>query len=80
MEVTLLLQHALAPLAERLFPGARAVREGEATQVTVTATFLDGLLRYALSLSPECRVLAPEPAAARFGELARKIAEAHAHG
>lgn len=80
VEVTLLLERALAPLAERLFPGAQAAPDGEGTRVTVTATFLDGLLRYALSLSPDCRVRAPASAVDRFGELATTIAEAHAHG
>lgn len=83
LEVTLLLRNALAPLSARLFPGASGEpapdAEGEA-RITVRATFLDGLLRHVLSLSPDCRVVAPERAVRRFQELALKVSEAHAHG
>jgi proteasome accessory factor B len=78
IEVTLSLRNALAPMASKLFPGARSEASGEETKVTVAATFLDGLLRYALSLAPDCRPLAPEEAVTRFGELASRIAAAHA--
>ena len=91
VEVTLLLQNAQAPLAARLFPGAAAQplapggdpgQDGlkGGVQITVRATFLDGLLRHALSLSPDCKVLAPERAVERFRELATKVSEAHANG
>lgn len=91
VEVTLLLQNAQAPLAARLFPGATAqpMAAGEengqggpevGVRITVRATFLDGLLRHALSLSPDCKVLSPERAVERFRELATKVSEAHAHG
>lgn len=78
VEVTLLLKEALAPLAGRLFPGAKSEPVSGGAQVRVEATFLDGLLRYALSLAPDCAVLAPDRAVGRFRELAEKVARAHA--
>jgi hypothetical protein len=43
----------------------------------VPATDLDGLLKYVLSLGSDARVHGPPEAAARFKELASRIAAAH---
>jgi len=79
VEVTLSLSGELAQLASSLFPDqpAEATEEGT-TRVTVRATYLDGLLRYVLSLGQECRVLSPERAVERHGEMAHKVLERHA--
>jgi proteasome accessory factor B len=76
VEVTLSLAAELQPMAQNLFdvPGEA---HGETTRVTVSATWLDGLLRYALSLGPSCRVLGPEQARERVNQLAARVLEAH---
>lgn len=78
MAVWLRLEGPCAALADRLFPGATVERAGEAAEVLVQASFLDGLLRYVLSLSPDVRVLGPERAKARLSELSEKVRHAHA--
>jgi proteasome accessory factor B len=67
----------VAPLAERLFPGARLEARDGAVEAHLSVTFGDGLIRYALSLSPECAVVGPEPLRERFAAMARRIAQAH---
>ena len=75
--VTLALRGGLAPLSPRLFPDEPSQPgEGE-TLVTVRATYLDGLLRYALSLGTECQVRAPERAVLRHREMADKVIARH---
>ncbi|MGA9526149.1 MAG: WYL domain-containing protein [Myxococcaceae bacterium] len=77
VEVILSLRGELASLSPRLFPDEPSQPgEGEAL-VTVRATYLDGLLRYALSLGAECQVRAPERAVARHRELAQKVIRRH---
>ncbi len=78
VEVTVALSGALAPLAEQLF-GLKGQGEPQAKQrqVTVRATDLDGLVRYVMSLGREAKVVAPEPARARFVELLEKVARVH---
>lgn len=77
VEVGLLLSGELAPLAARAFPGARVEARGEQAHVVVAATFLDGLMRYALSLGPGCRVVSPGSAVERFRQMALKVRDAH---
>ena len=76
-KVTLELRGAVAARTDKLFPGARISPTERGAELELEVTFLDGLLRYALSLSPDCRVLAPEAAAARYGAMARDIAARH---
>jgi proteasome accessory factor B len=75
--VLLRLAGELAPLAQGLFPTASVERVGDESRATVSATDLDGLLRYALSLGAGCRVLGPERAVTRWREMARQILDAH---
>jgi proteasome accessory factor B len=78
IEVTLSLQRDLAPLANGVFPEAKVeTRPGESTAMVV-ATYLDGLLRYALSLGADCRVVAPPKAVERWKEMAARVLHAHA--
>lgn len=79
IEVTLELRGELAALAPRFFADqpTAPTGDGQGTQVTVRATFLEGLLRYALSLGPGCRVVAPADAAARWRELLTKVRDLH---
>jgi len=76
--VVLSLRGDLAPLAGRIFPDAKVdSKAGESTAVVV-ATFLDGLLRYVLSLGGDCRVVAPPQAVSRWRQMADKILSSHA--
>src|SRR5262249_54326595 len=73
LQVVLSLRGDLAPLAGRIFPDAEVdSKAGESTAVVV-ATFLDGLLRYALSLGGDCRGIAPPPAVSPGGQMADKV-------
>ena len=76
VDVRLELRGDLAPLAASLFPTPAQV-DGKAAQVQVTATDLDGLLKYVLSLGPNARVLGPEEAQERLKALARQVLSAH---
>jgi proteasome accessory factor B len=78
IEVKFLLRRELAPLAARLFPSARVEGEPQAAEVQVTATYLDGLLRYALSLGPPCVVISPPEAVERWKEMASRVLATHA--
>jgi len=77
LPVDLLLKGELAPLAQGLFPTATVERKGEASQATVVATDLDGLVKYVLSLGAGCQVSGPPRALARWREMAGQIAAAH---
>lgn len=78
MDVELRLRGELSAMGMRLFADERVeTSEGEA-KVTVRATFLDGLLRYALSLGPDCRVVGPDEAVARWRHMLARIRDAHA--
>jgi proteasome accessory factor B len=72
--VELQLSGQLAPLAKQLFPGSPSKAEGH---VTVSATDLEGLLRYALSLGSEAKVLGPPEAVEKHREMARNVAALH---
>jgi proteasome accessory factor B len=74
VHVELELSGQLMPLASQLFPGSPSQGEG---RVTVPATDLDGLLRYALSLGAEAKVLGPPDAVTKHRDMARTIAELH---
>jgi proteasome accessory factor B len=78
LEVRLSLTGELAPLANRVFPEAKVESGTGESVVLVTATYLDGLLRYALSLGAECRVVAPEPAVERWRQMVGRVLQAHA--
>jgi proteasome accessory factor B len=67
------LKGQLAPLAEKLFPGSK--KDGAHT--IISATDLDGLLKYLLSLGKEARVLAPSEAVKRRNEMAKRVMELH---
>lgn len=79
LEVSLKLSGELAPLAEQLFPVKAALREGVA-ELTVSATNLDGLVTYALSLGAGARITQPPKAVARARELAQRVLDAHQGG
>jgi proteasome accessory factor B len=77
--VTLELGGDLAARALRLFPDGKALPSDTAglTRLEITTTYQDGLLRYALSLAPECRVLAPEDTRTRFRAMAERVLSLH---
>lgn len=77
-KVRVVLTQELARLADRLFPGSSVVerREG-ATELEVAATYVDGLVRYALSLGPDCRVTAPAGARGRWRQMAERTLAVH---
>lgn len=76
VEVALRLRGALAPLAPRLFPTpGEATAEG--VTVRVSATDLDGLLEYVLSLGADAVVLGPDDAVHRVRAMAQRVLEAH---
>jgi proteasome accessory factor B len=77
LEVQLVLTGARASLAAHAFPDAQVERQGDRVRVTLTCTFLDGLIRYALSLGADCKVVSPPSAVARYRELAGKVLAAH---
>jgi proteasome accessory factor B len=76
LEVTLTLKGELEPLADQLFPVKAEKNDGVAT-LTVSATDLDGLVTYVLSLGSHARITGPEKAVARSKELAQKVLNAH---
>jgi proteasome accessory factor B len=76
--VQLQLSGELAPLAAGLFPTARVEPRGAQTLALVSATDLDGLIKYVLSLGADCRVLGPAQAVKRWREMAERIVSAHA--
>lgn len=76
IEVSVRLKGELAPLAEQLFATKVARADGVAT-LTVSATDLDGLATYVLSLGANARITAPEKAVSRARELAQRILDAH---
>lgn len=77
VEVTFVLQGELVALGTRLFPAAKPV-PAQPNQWTLTVTYLDGFLRAALSLAPDCRILGPPEAVTRFGEMAARVLDRHA--
>lgn len=77
IEVTLQLRRELAPLARRAFPTGSSERDGPHAKVRITATYLEGLLRHALSLGSNCKVIAPEQAVRLWKEMASRVLEAH---
>lgn len=77
VEVRLTLSGTLVPLAGRVFPDAQVEpRDGQA-HLTLSCTFLDGLVRYALSLGSGCRVVSPPDAVERFRQTAGKVLAVH---
>ncbi len=79
LDVTLELSGELQGMAKGLFQ-TEGVRDEAAgtTRVTVGATWMDGLLRHALSLGPQCKVVSPDAAKVRLSEMTQKILLAHA--
>ncbi|MGZ3481916.1 MAG: helix-turn-helix transcriptional regulator, partial [Myxococcaceae bacterium] len=77
VEVRLELQGPLATQAGAHFPDGRLERTGGRTEVVLTVTLLDALLKHVLALWPQARVLSPEPARARFRALAQAVAARH---
>jgi len=77
LHVTLELTGALAKMAGGAFPGGKVTRADGGARVEVKATYLDGLLRHALSLGKDCRVVAPDSAVAEFQRMAQRILDAH---
>lgn len=75
--VRLALRGELAPLAQGLFPSATVGRRDEEAVVDLSATFLEGLCRYALSLGPGCRVESPTEAVSVWREMAERVLAAH---
>jgi len=77
VEVRLELRGPLASQAGAHFPDARVERDGDRTEVVLTVTLLDALLKHVLALWPQARVVAPESARARFRALAEAVAGKH---
>jgi proteasome accessory factor B len=78
LEVELELRGELAPLAPSLFPHTQPRPGPEGVRVTVRASDLGGLLRYALSLGSGCRVIGPERARGQLRQMASRILALHA--
>jgi proteasome accessory factor B len=79
VEVTLELTGELAPLGRRLFPGAEVETGDGCSRARLSVTYLDGLLRSALALAPDCHVAGPPDARSRFGEMAQRVAQQHSN-
>ena len=77
VEVRLELRGPLASQAGAHFPDAGVERNGDRTEVVLTVTLLDALLKHALALWPQARVVAPESGRARFRALAEAVAAKH---
>jgi proteasome accessory factor B len=77
IEVRLELQGPLAAQAGAHFPDARVERSGDRTEVVLTVSLLDALLKHVLALWPQARVVSPEPARARLRALAQAVASRH---
>lgn len=77
VDVRFVAHGELARIAAGAFPGAEIQRVDGVAHITVRATYLDGLLRYALSLGPECEVLGPDDAVSRHAQMAGKVLAAH---
>ncbi|HME92018.1 MAG TPA: WYL domain-containing protein [Myxococcaceae bacterium] len=77
VEVMLSLRGEISKLGPRLFPDARVHAEGSSSRVILSTTYTDGLLRYALSLSPDCSVLSPPAAVERWKQMAARILQTH---
>jgi proteasome accessory factor B len=80
VEVSIDLSAELAPLAGRLFPNARVEPDGPGAKLTVTATYLDGLLRRVLPLGEGAVVTGPERAVERMRQMAQAVLARHAAG
>lgn len=77
LEVVVELGGELKPLVTSLFGEVSSLPHGAALRVTVTATDLDGLVRYVLSQGGDAKVVAPAEAVARAHALATKVLQAH---
>ncbi len=78
VEVELSLSGEVARIASGLFPSATPERDAQGrVTVKLTAQYLDGLLRYALSLAPSCTVVSPPDAVARYQAMLQKVLERH---
>ncbi len=77
VEVEVTLRGELAPMAERLLPIATVTRDGALVRCRLSATDLEGLTRYVLSLGPGAKLTAPAEAVQKFTALASKILSAH---
>lgn len=77
VEVRLELKGPLAAQAGAHFPDARVERSGDRTEVVLTVSLLDALLKHVLQLWPQARVLAPESARTRFRALAQAVVSKH---
>lgn len=79
VEVQLRLSGEVARLSSNLFPAAVRDRdESGRVLVKVAASYLDGLLRYALSLAPDCAVLGPPEAVTKYEAMLNRVLERHA--
>lgn len=76
IEVSVRLKGELVPIAEQVFPVKADKKEGAAT-LTVSATDLDGLVTYVLSLGADARITAPSKAVDRARELAQRVLQQH---
>ncbi len=76
VEVSLQLKGELAPLADSLFGAPSTLADAKAL-VTLSATDLDGLLKYVASLGADAKVLGPPDAVQRHRALLQAIASAH---
>ena len=76
LEVKIRLRGELVPLAEQVFP-VKAQRVGEVAELSVSATDLDGLATYVLSLGADARITAPPQAVDRARVLAQRVLDAH---
>ncbi len=76
IDVEVSLRGDLAPLASQLF-GTGATRNADDARVFISASDLDGLVTYVLSLGAQARIIAPARAVDLAHELARQVLTAH---
>lgn len=78
VQVELELSGQAARIASGLFPGARSEPAAAGrTRIGLPVTYLDGLLRFALSLAPDCRVVSPPDAVDRFQVMVHQALDRH---
>jgi proteasome accessory factor B len=80
IDVQLALRGELAKMGARAFPTSTVESDPNdgTTRVTVSASYLDGLLRYVLSLGADCQVVGPPSAKERLRQMAEKVLAQHA--
>ncbi len=77
LDVKLRLTSAMAWLAERQFPNAKAVQRRDGVDLTLAVSDQDALVRALLPLGPGVEVLAPESLRARLKSILKDLLKRH---